>query len=203
MILSLLNQWGRLCSSQSLNNHILKNSMRQKKLLFIGDSLIEFFDWQSRFPEYQITDLGIAGETTQGLLYRAESVIKRIAPPDLILIMIGTNNVTMEDFVFLPTYEEVIDTFSKAFPDATLVVNSLLPMHLPWLAGNTIERINTKLVELSITKEIKFLDTYKHFFDTRKNPCVKYFLEDGVHLSEKGYAAWASTIENFLKDEIS
>lgn len=170
--------------------------MRQKNFLFIGDSLIEFFGWQSRFPTHQITNLGIAGETAQGLLRRASSVVKRTTPtPALILIMIGTNNVAMEDFSFLPAYEEIIDTFSKGFPDATIVINSLLPMQLPWLAENTIERINAKLAELAETKKIQFLDTYQRFFDKNGNPCVEYFLTDGVHLSEKGYEAWAKSID--------
>lgn len=172
--------------------------MQQKKVLFIGDSLIEFFDWQSRFPTHQITNLGIAGETVQGLLYRSNAVVKRTKPPDLVIIMIGTNNVAMEDFGFLPDYEEIINTFSKEFSAATIVINSLPPMQLPWLAGNAVERINAKIEKLAETKKVQFLDTYKRFFDKKGNLCVEYFLADCVHLSNTGYEAWASTIDEFL-----
>jgi len=32
-----------------------------KRIAFIGDSLTEYFDWQNRFPEYEVMNLGIAG----------------------------------------------------------------------------------------------------------------------------------------------
>ena len=51
-------------------------------LLFIGDSLIQFFDWQKRFPAYQITNLGVAGESVQGLLARIPALNERMEAPD-------------------------------------------------------------------------------------------------------------------------
>lgn len=169
--------------------------MQQKKFLFIGDSLIEFFDWQSRFPAHRITNLGVAGETAQALVDRAHKVVKRFPPPDLVLIMIGTNNVVMEDFGFLPAYEELIDIFSEGFPDAIIVINSLLPMRLPWLADDTTQRINSNLLKLAEAKGVRFLNTYQRFLDKKERPRVEYFLEDGVHLSDEGYEAWAKAID--------
>jgi len=45
--------------------------MTAKRLLFIGDSLIEFFDWQGRFSDCLVKKLGRAGETVQEILARA------------------------------------------------------------------------------------------------------------------------------------
>jgi len=36
----------------------------------MGDSLIEFFNWQERFPDREVFNYGIAGETAEGLLAR-------------------------------------------------------------------------------------------------------------------------------------
>jgi len=41
--------------------------MQQKTILFIGDSLTEFFDWQKRFPGHKVVNLGSAGETVETL----------------------------------------------------------------------------------------------------------------------------------------
>lgn len=172
--------------------------MQQKKLLFIGDSLIEFFDWQSRFPTHRIINLGVAGETARELLNRAHEIVKRFPPPDLVLIMIGTNNVLMEDFGFLPAYEEIIDVFSKGFPDAIMVINSLLPIRLPWLTDEAAQRLNSNLLKLAKAKGVQFLNTYQHFLDNKEDPLVEYFLEDGVHLSGEGYETWAKSIGGLL-----
>jgi hypothetical protein len=37
-------------------------------ILFLGHSLIEFFDWQKRFPDHLAVNLGKAGESVEGLL---------------------------------------------------------------------------------------------------------------------------------------
>jgi len=67
-----------------------------KQCLFIGDSLIEFFNWQNSFPEDQIINFGQAGETTEGLAARLPGKIQRSEALDLILNMTGTNNHSME-----------------------------------------------------------------------------------------------------------
>ncbi|HDH01537.1 MAG TPA: GDSL family lipase, partial [Nitrospirae bacterium] len=50
--------------------------MHTKDILFLGHSLIEFFDWQTRFPDHRVASLGVAGETVEGLLSRLDGIIK-------------------------------------------------------------------------------------------------------------------------------
>ncbi|MBW1792222.1 MAG: GDSL family lipase, partial [Deltaproteobacteria bacterium] len=69
-----------------------------KKILLTGDSLIEFFYWQSRCPEFDIANEGIAGETVRGLLYGLPSLEARVEVPDAVVLMIGTNNLAMDDY---------------------------------------------------------------------------------------------------------
>ncbi len=42
--------------------------MNKEKFVFIGNSLVADFDWQARMPFFDVTNLGIPGETTQDLL---------------------------------------------------------------------------------------------------------------------------------------
>ncbi len=37
-----------------------------QKILFTGDSLIEYFEWAARFPEHRIHNMGWSGETVEG-----------------------------------------------------------------------------------------------------------------------------------------
>ncbi len=52
-----------------------------RQFLFIGDSLIEFFNWQKRFQDDQVYNFGSAGETAEGLLSRLPNIIRRIQAP--------------------------------------------------------------------------------------------------------------------------
>ena len=87
--------------------------MEAQKILFIGDSLIEFFDWQARFSQHRVVNLGRSGETVQELSLRSKKVTIAESGLDWIFVMIGTNNVVMGDYSFLPSYEKIIDTLAK------------------------------------------------------------------------------------------
>ncbi len=176
---------------------------RLTKLLFLGDSLIEFYDWQARFPLHQVRNLGIAGETVEELLVRTSRVVKQETPPDMVLIMIGTNNMVMEHFSFIPAYEKIIETLSAAYPQSLLVINSLLPLQVPWLADTAIPRVNVRLLALAKACGAQYLDIYRQFIDEQRLAKRSYFLGDGVHLSDTGYRAWSAAIEAFLEGTLA
>ncbi len=97
------------------------------KILFLGDSLIEYFDWQERFPDHEIANYGIAGESVEGLFSRLSRVKEVWTDTDMIFIMTGINNVAMGDFEFLDSYRNIIDKLSLFYPKARIFINSLLP----------------------------------------------------------------------------
>ena len=168
------------------------------KLMLVGDSMIEFFDWQDRFPDREVKNLGRSGESVEELQVRTLSIVDRHEAPDLVLIMIGTNNVAMENFNFLAAYEGILDTFQEAYPETTLVVNSLLPMELNYLAPDTVARVNSSLNSLAATANALYLDVWSAMVD--KSGCVlEDILEDEVHLSFHGYRIWSAELEKFLE----
>ncbi|GBE36342.1 GDSL-like Lipase/Acylhydrolase [bacterium BMS3Bbin07] len=172
--------------------------MHTKDILFLGHSLIEFFDWQTRFPGHRVASLGVAGETVEGLLSRLDGIIKEYPYADLVFIMTGTNNVAMEDFDFLDVYREIIEKLSAAYPKAGIYPHSILPIMLEWITGEDIQRANQSIREMTGETRAGFLDIYKLFTDTEGKAVKDYFLEDGVHLSGEGYSVWTGALEKIV-----
>lgn len=166
-----------------------------KQFLFMGDSLIEFFNWQERFPDREVFNYGIAGETAEGLLARLPSIIDRTQSPDLVMIMTGINNVAMEDYGFLFTYEKIITRLREIYELATITMVSLLPLDLFFL-GDAVPRVNGKLKDIAQKNNILYLDLYPLFLDENSRTITSYFEADGVHLSVDGYEVWARALEN-------
>ena len=166
-----------------------------KKDLFIGDSLIEFFNWQKRFQDRQVYNFGSAGETAEGLLARLPNILSRIQSPDLVIIMTGTNNIAMEDYGFLFTYEKIIDLLQDSYKGTTIAMTSLLPIELFFL-GEAVPRVNLKLKDIAKNKNILYLDLYPLFLDQNSKAITSYYEVDGVHLSDDGYEVWAQALEN-------
>jgi lysophospholipase L1-like esterase len=169
---------------------------KNQDILFIGDSLIEFFDWQRRFPLLQVTNLGWSGETVQELAVRSKKIASHEYNPDWIFIMIGTNNVAMDDYSFIPAYQQIIDNLSESCPNAKIVLTGLFPMQIPWISEDTIPRLNEQLKELSESNDCSYQEGWD--LNSETSNIQRGFSDDGVHLSDYGYSQWANTIEKFL-----
>jgi lysophospholipase L1-like esterase len=167
--------------------------------LFIGDSLTGFFDWQRRLPEFEVANLGIAGETVEGLFGRMDEICASAIGPDFIFLMTGINNIAMEEYDIAGTYREILQNVISCFKYAKVVVQSVLPVRLPWVEKERISEINLSLKELSKQSGAAYLDLYSLFIGSDGNAISEYLLEDGVHLSAKGYEKWSEAVEKFIE----
>jgi lysophospholipase L1-like esterase len=167
-------------------------------IILMGDSLVEFFDWQERFPGHRVFNLGLAGETVEGLLGRTAAITASHSAPDFVFIMTGINNVAMEETGFIEPYAKIVRLLKSAFPAARIYVLSILPTLLDWVADGDLRRVNAALKEMAEAEGARYLDLYGTF---KEGGLADYLLSDGVHLSEKGYAVWAREMEDIIKAE--
>lgn len=168
-----------------------------KTILLLGDSLVEYGDWQGAFPESRCLNFGVAGETVEGLLSRLPAICKLAEAPDVIIIMTGTNNLAMDDFYFVPQYEEILLRLRKAFQGAKIIVTSLLPVYFPWQPATLVPNLNNRLEEMGHRVNVHFLDLYTPFRAALDSGAI-VFEEDGVHLSTTGYDLWQHALHAFL-----
>lgn len=170
-----------------------------KQLVFIGDSLTEWFDWQRRFPDYRVTNLGKSGERVEELLDRRDRIRSRIDNPDYIFLMTGINNIANEQYDIFGSYREIVRNLTTWYKKATVVVQSILPVDLAWMNLNVIRETNRTLQQMALDFNADYLDVFNRFIGADENARVEYLQDDGVHLSGKGYQVWANEVEKFLK----
>ncbi|MDH4320777.1 MAG: GDSL-type esterase/lipase family protein [Desulfobulbaceae bacterium] len=167
-------------------------------LFLIGDSMIEFFDWRPCFPDHRVVNLGRSGETTAELLARLPAILALQPAPDWLLLMTGTNDVCMEHFAFPATYARILATCKTLRPQAEITVNSLLPIALPYLAADTVPRLNGLLRALTSAPKTHFLDGYAALSDRTGKIRPGVLAADGVHLSDHGYQLWGNALQHHL-----
>lgn len=168
------------------------------KLLFLGDSLMEFNDWDDRFPNHEVYNRGIAGETVEGLLDRIDLICSTIPSPGAVFIMTGINNLAMADRNFLPAYRKILKQLIAAWPEARVFVHSLLPVLFPWINNDEIREMNSGLRRLAEEEGVFFVDVRSEFLDEKGAVRRTHLLDDGVHLSNRGYAAWEAVIRRLI-----
>jgi lysophospholipase L1-like esterase len=167
--------------------------MMQSSFLFLGDSLIADFDWQTRMQHFEILNYGVPGETAQGLRNRIPTITKDLAPPELILIMIGTNNLIIEDYSYLDTLRQITVQLTALYPTTEVITNSLLPCQLPWVTIDTLERINKATEAMTRQTGSCYLDMFNKF-----KPNSDFFQSDGIHITPKAYDLWSKSILEFV-----
>lgn len=170
----------------------------KKKILFIGDSLTEFYDWEERFPRYKVFNLGISGERVEELYDRLPRVFSKINEIDYVFIMTGINNIAMEDFNIISSYKNIVKDMTEYYNKATLVIQSILPIRLYWIDNKLIRAINLSLKEIAEEFNAEYLDVYSLFVTEDDKANRLYLLEDGVHISNRGYEVWSQAVEDYL-----
>ena len=173
-----------------------------KTLLMLGDSLVEWGDWESLLPEIQIINRGIAGEHTEDLSARlvseVDTVIDAGTEPEYILLMTGTNNLLMGSPYFPVILGSMLPRLIDLCPNSSITLNSLMPMQLRGLAQESITAANNELRDAAKQSGCRFLDMTPPFTEQCLPVTKPCFLNDGVHLATRGYQVWAGAIKKHL-----
>ncbi len=160
------------------------------QLLLLGDSLVADYDWQSRMPSYKISNFGVPGAVTADLLASLPDIKQQAKYADVILIMVGTNDLLSGDYEFINTLKKIFVQLNQDFPTAEIVVNSLFPMEIPDLPDYTISNLNCHIEAFTMQTGGCFLDVHRRFCDSDKT----IFQEDGVHITKEAYEIWARAL---------
>ena len=171
-------------------------------VLFIGDSLTEWFLLDRYFPGVQIRNEGIAGDTTFGLLERIEEI--PLQNCDRIFLMIGINDIFngFEKEDILENLELIIENLQTYASGAALHVQSILPVNISMIEyasglNESIRMINSSLKEYCEDRHTSYLDLHAAFMNGSEMD--RQYTTDGAHLSKKGYDLWAEKIKAFLE----
>lgn len=164
----------------------------------LGDSLVEWGDWQKLLPSVSVINRGIAGEPTEGLAARLVQEVDLNPLPDVILVQSGTNNLLFGNLHFPAIFESMMPLLQALCPTTPLILCSLMPM--PAAAAHDINTVNERLEEIANqTKKCTFMDLVQPFNEQCLPITHPGFLNDQVHLSTRGYQVWAGEINAALK----
>jgi lysophospholipase L1-like esterase len=160
------------------------------QILLLGDSLIADHDWQSRMPSYKVKNFGVPGVMASDLLAALPDIKNQAKYADVIMVMVGTNDLLNGNSEFINTLKKIFVQLSHDFPTAEILVNSLFPMQLPNMEDYTIPNLNCHIEAFTMQTGCCFLDTHRRLIDSDQ----PIFQEDGVHLTEEAYEIWTRAL---------
>lgn len=175
----------------------INHSDSRATIVFVGDSLTARGDWQERFPDIQAVNLGIDGDTSAGLVARSDEIAQY--EPAVISLLIGTNDLGNRRSVehLVRNVELLLVSLRRDLPDTHVLLHSIPPRELSF--ASQIKDANRHLWQFAPGVGATWLDLWPTFADTDDRLKPEY-TDDGVHLNEQGYDAWAALLWPALAD---
>ena len=180
------------------------------ELLLMGDSITDF--WRNtegayagkqvldkNFGQWKIANYGIAGDTTQGVLFRLQDGEGAGIKPRAIMLMIGTNNTGRNSAAEIAEgVGAVVLSLQNHFPQAKILLLAVFPRgRANDPVRGTIADINQRIQKLDDGNKVFYLDIGKGFLDAQ-GEIPRDVMSDSLHPSPKGYEIWAEAVREPL-----
>lgn len=156
-----------------------------KPIVFLGDSRIEWAEWGDLLGRSDISNRGISGDTTDGVLQRLSSSVPSAGV--ICVIQLGVNN------LFLATpVDRVVDNYRRILDHLITEKQARVILTSVVLAGaqygelnRQIVACNEQLARLAASTGATWLDLNSAL--ATNGHLAEEFSDDGVHFNARGY----------------
>lgn len=163
---------------------------------FIGDSLTEAGRWEEWFPDEEVANYGVGGDTSDDVIARLPQVIE--AHPSTVVLLIGTNDLAWRRSAehVVRNIETILVRLRRDLPDSQILVQSVMPRDRE--SAEIVREINRHLWQFAPSVRAQYLDLWPLLAlpDGELNP---EYSGDRLHLTDTGYEAWLSELRPALE----
>ena len=193
---------------QTKYRHLNQVSVLEPDILFIGDSIVEYYPLQELFGTSKtIVNRGIRGYQTGLLLENLDAHLYGGAV-DKIVLLIGTNDIGKDVLVneSLNNLEAIIQSIARDYPLTEIKLLSILPVNegeeykqTVYIRTNEkIRKWNQAYQELASTyMQVEFVPVFDSLAD-QAGQLKKDHTTDGLHLSVAGYQVLTKALKDYL-----
>ena len=193
---------------QTKYRHLNQVSVVEPDILFIGDSIVEYYPLQELFGTSKtIVNRGIRGYQTGLLLENLDAHLYGGAVDKIVLLM-GTNDIGKDVPVneTLNNLETIIQSIVRDYPLTEIKLLSILPVNEGEEYRQTVYiRTNEKIQEwnqdyqdlASAYMQVEFVPVFDRLTD-QAGQLKKDYTTDGLHLSVTGYQVLTKALKDYL-----
>lgn len=176
----------------------------QPRMACYGSSSIRLWDNLDHLLQcYHPVNLGFGGSTLEACVFYFDRVFMHLQP-EAMLVYAGDNDLgdgrTVEQ-VFA-SWKLLVAKIEKRFGNIPVSFISIKPSIARSHLAQSIVQTNSLIRQHIAGKgnPYTYVDIHDAMLDENKMPCPEYFVEDGLHLSEKGYAVWEDILRSYIAE---
>ena len=172
-------------------------------VLFIGSSSIRMWrDLEMAFPDFgPILNRGFGGSTMADLLEVTDRIVLPYLPK-VIVVYEGDNDLAGKatPAEVATRFAEFLDRMAQALPETRVLIVSVKPSFSRWTLLPQMRETNQLLTRMAVTREkVEFVDVFHAMLGSGASLAREDFIDDGLHLSARGYALWAEVLTPWLR----
>ena len=181
ILILVLKQVDRIAKLKARQYSLYHDYLEKDKIVFLGDSLTEFFRVEEFFHRYNPYNRGIASDKTIGVLERLESNVIALKPSKVFL-QIGTNDLNCKKRLrqnVSTNIKEILLRLKENLPNAQIYFISLYPVNRKakffsiFFVGKRknkdIAAINSEIENFCNDNNIIYIDIYSNLLDEKGN----------------------------------
>lgn len=177
----------------------VKKMYTEFDVAFFGNSITAGSDFQMKFPDKKIINLGYVGDNIIGMLRRVPML--KAANPKKIFIMAGTNDLVHIDLdEYRERYANLLQAVKDSVPNAKIYIQSVLPSNnsmSDYASNEKVQKANEMVKDLTMLYGCSYINLYDLYVD-ENNELSKELTKDGVHLYESAYDRWGEAIRPMI-----
>ena len=172
------------------------------QIVLLGNSITEDAKgWNDSIGITNITNRGISGDITDGILIRLDEII--YFKPLAIFLLVGINDIyamnlpegKQTEKQIINNIIKILETVRKKSPQTKSYLQTILPTHREDIKDQ-IKRINRGIIN-KVQPEVTVIDLYS-IFANENDLMTNEYTTDGVHLNDYGYGIWINQIRNHI-----
>lgn len=174
--------------------------INRETIVFTGSSSVRLWkNLEQSFPNHQIINSGFGGSQSTDLLYFLNDLVFAYNPKK-VFIYEGDNDLWAKKRPnqVLDTTEEIIRRIKAHNQSTQIILIAAKPSISRWKIRGKYIRLNRKFKHLA-NKDIllDYVDVWHPMLNNKKL-IPDIFIEDGLHMNQKGYDIWYKAMKNLV-----
>lgn len=171
--------------------------------LFVGSSSIRKWNLEASWPEKNVINNGFGGSTLADSIHFFDRLFLPYTP-EAVLLYAGDNDINkgLTAKEVAQNFETLAASISAAFPKVPVLFLAIKPSEARWELWPKMSAAN-ELVRSRCARHESwyFADVASPMLSEENGaPDASWFIEDGLHLSEEGYAEWTRIVNSTLRE---
>ncbi len=178
------------------------NPPPQNGILFVGSSSIRFWDLDKFFPDLPVINRGFGGSQIADSINFADRILLPYKPATVVFYA-GDNDIASGKSAkdVFEDYKTFAGIIKDHLPDTRLLYVCIKPSLSRWTLVDEMRKAN-QLIEQYTTQDenLIYIDIDTPMIGEDAKPIPDLLLNDGLHLTDKGYTIWSDLVREHLSE---